>query len=104
MVPTVQYGVNVSGQGLSYLGIIWEPHFYGHKYLAIYYFSLLFDPKSFDFPVMQIFITDKKIRLLCDNLIFKESDYVMTSIISLSQKHPKMLQHFVINLMSHRVL
>ena len=59
-MPTVAYEINVSGEGLSYLGIIWEPHFDGHKCLTMYYFSLLFDPKSFDFPVMQIFITDKK--------------------------------------------
>ena len=60
MVPTMQYKINVSCEGMSYLGIIWEPHFDGHKYNTIYYFSLLFDPKSFDFPVIQIFITIKK--------------------------------------------
>ena len=36
--PTVQYGINYSGEGLSYLSIIWEPHFdgqciYGHSIL-----------------------------------------------------------------------
>ena len=69
----VQYGINIFGEGLSYFGVIWEPHFDGRKYLTVYYFLLLFDPKSFDFPVIQIFITVKKIRLLYDNLIFKRN-------------------------------